>query len=264
LHVIALLGPSLSNFYRPASKITYQGVQPGALYTSETKTSETAHGTLFISGPRIGVALVGGDLYHALLCAEDPQALAPSRGLSDETGLAWGRVVTGRAPKDARDAAWFCPPRPIAPEHWERLFSAYSAARAARSQPERAALELARFHYRFVRLHPFRCANQSLSMNLVNLLLSESHGAGMPHLLLDQLALRLNEQAYIRVFSRAVRGHVLRGTASERWANLRHKKLQAYELIERLKGAKNLDQAKAFAAADPIAANAALIEPTSS
>jgi hypothetical protein len=263
LHVIALLGASLSNFYRPASKITQQGVEPGALYTSETRTVETPHGTLFVSGPRIGVALVGGDFYHSLLCAEDPDALAPSRAVSDEDGLDWGRVVTGRAAKDARDAAFFCPPRPITQAHWERLFSAYSAARAERVQPERAALHLSRFHYRFVRLHPFRCANQSLSMNLVNLLLSESHGAGMPHLLLDQLALRLTEDAYSAVFSRAVRGHALRGTTSERWAKLRHLKLQAYDLIERLKSAKGLDQAKAFAAADPVAASAALIEPSS-
>jgi hypothetical protein len=85
----------------------------------------------------------------------------------------------------------------------------------------------------------------------------------MPHLLLDQLALRLTEDAYSAVFSRAVRGHALRGTTSERWAKLRHLKLQAYDLIERLKSAKGLDQAKAFAAADPVAASAALIEPSS-
>ncbi|HWA71418.1 MAG TPA: hypothetical protein VG937_03770 [Polyangiaceae bacterium] len=263
LHVVALLGASLTNFYRPASKITQTGIRPGALYTSETKTVDGPHGTLFVSGPRIGVTLVGGEHYHALLYAEDPGALAPARSLSDDDGLDWGRVATGRAASDARDATWFCPPRPITPEHWEKLFSSYRAARTERDEPERATLQLARFHYRFVRLHPFRCANQSLSMNLVNLALSESHGAGMPHLLLDQLALRLNERAYSRVFARAARAHAFQGPAGERWAKLRQLKVQAYALIERLKNAKDIDQARAFAAADPVAANAALIDPSS-
>ena len=36
-------------------------------------------------------------------------------------------------------------------------------AAASRGEPEAAGEALARFHYRFVRLHPFRCANQSLA-----------------------------------------------------------------------------------------------------
>jgi hypothetical protein len=44
---------------------------------------------------------------------------------------------------------------------------------------------------------------------------------------------------------------------------LRQLKVQAYALIERLKNAKDIDQARAFAAADPVAANAALIDPSS-
>jgi hypothetical protein len=261
LHVIALMGQDLSRFYRPASKITQQGVRPGALYTTHTQALESERGTLLVSGPRVGVALVGGEHYHALLCAEDPEALVPARSLFDEDGVPWGRVVTGRALDDAEDAAWFCPPRPLLPEHFAKLFAAYAQAleAAKREQTERASEQIARFHYRFVRLHPFRCANQSVSMNLVNLVLSRSRGFGIPHLLLDQLALRLSESAYVQVFLRAQSAHGFVGPAAERWAKLRQQKILAYALIERLKAARDLPEAKRLAAADPAGAGAALI-----
>jgi hypothetical protein len=261
LHVISLMGRDLSRFYRPASKITQQGVRPGALYTSPSHLVESARGTLFVSGPRIGVALVGGERYHALLCADDPEALGPARSIVDESGLSWGRVVTGRALSDAQDAAWFCPPRPLEPEHFAKLFAPFADARAAAQSgaPGQIAEQLARFHYRFVRLHPFRCANQSLAMSLVNLLLARSQGAGIPHLLLDQLALRLSERAYVGSFLRAVSAHSSAGTPSERWATLRDQKARSYALIEQLKAAKDLAEAKALARNDPAGASAALI-----
>ena len=257
LHVLTLLGASLRCFYRPASKISDQGVRPGSLSVSESETVDTPQGTLFLSGPRVGVGLVGGQHYHALLCAEDPEALAPARALNDRDGLDWGRIVTGRARSETRNAPWFCPPRPVRAAHWEKIFAAYSAARTAGAG---TAEPLARFHYRFVRLHPFRCANQSLAMNLVNEILLASHGAGIPHLLLDQLALRLREDAYVALFSRAVREHGVRGSAAERWSQLRQRKLRAYELIARLQSATDLETASRLAAANPSAAAAALIE----
>lgn len=261
LHVALLMGRDLSRFYRPASKITHQGVRPGALYTNPTRVVESARGTLFVSGPRVGVALVGGEHYHALVCEDDPEALAPCRSIADDDGLSWGRVLTGRALDDAQDAAWFCPPRPLQTEHFGKLFAAYGKAIAASklAEPAQTTEQLARFHYRFVRLHPFRCANQSLAMNLVNLLLLRTHAAGIPHLLLDQLALRLSESAYVNVFSRAVAAHCVPGTPSERWAKLREQKARSYSLIESLKAALDLADAKRLAATDPAGASAALI-----
>jgi hypothetical protein len=261
LHVALLLGRDLSNFYRPASKITLKGVRPGALYTSPSHAVESAGRTLLLAGPRVGVALVGGERYHELLCQDDPEALEPSRTITDEDGVPWGRVVTGRALDDAQDAAWFCPPRPLLPEHFAKLWAAYRDAISAteRAEPARTAECLSRFHYRFVRLHPFRCANQSLAMNLANLLLFRSHGAGMPHLLLDQLALRLSEPAYTTLFSRAIEAHCLAGEPSERWAKLREKKARSYALIERLKAARDAAEAKQLASAEPLGASAALL-----
>jgi hypothetical protein len=261
LHVVLLMGKGLERFYRPASRITAQGVRPGALYPTATVTRESANGTLFLSGPRVGVALVGGEHYHALLCADDPEALANERTLLDEDGIPWGRVVTGRALDDSREAPWFCPPRPILPEHFAKLFAAYAAARQAADSGALQELseQLARFHHRFVRLHPFRCANQSLSMNLVNSLLSRAYAAGMPHLLLDQLALRLSEPAYVRLFARAVGTHVLRGEPAQRWAALRQQKSRAYALIERLKAATDQADAERLVQNDPDGARAALL-----
>lgn len=260
LHVVALMGRSLQRFYRPASKIAASKVRPGALYETATRYERKDRRTLLLAGPRVGVNLVGGERYHELVCAHDGSALAPERRIVDDEGLSWGEVVTGRGPDDSADAAWFCPPRPIEPAHWQRLFSAFAAARASAPGAARTtAAELARFHHRFVRLHPFRCANQSLAMSVVNLVLTEALGVGMPHLLLDQFALRLGEAAYVEVFERAVALQAVPGPTMTRWARLREQKLRAYALIERLKAAKSVAAARALAAADPEAARAALI-----
>jgi hypothetical protein len=259
LHVLSLMGTDLRNFYRPASRITEGGVRPGAVYDTvvNVKRGERA---LLLGGPRVGVGFVGGEAYHRLLAerAGDPECLLPARALESD-GLAWGEVVTGRAATDERDAAWFLPPRPLLPAHFDALFEAYRNALAAydAGDAERGTRELARFHYRFVRLHPFRCANQSLSMNLVNLALGRSQGAGMPHLLLDQLALRFTLPAYERVFALAVDQYAIAGTPLERWRAHREKKALSYAFIQRLQ--RPTESGAALAQTEPCAARAALI-----
>jgi hypothetical protein len=145
--------------------------------------------------------------------------------------------------------------------HFDRLLGAYRAAVAAASTGDTsgALRELARFHYRFVRLHPFRCANQSLAMNLVNLVLARAVGAGMPHLLLDQLALRLTEGAYERIFELAAGEYASSGEPLERWRVQREKKSRAYALIERLQKCATQADAQAVARSDPTAAREALL-----
>jgi hypothetical protein len=96
-------------------------------------------------------------------------------------------------------------------------------------------------------------------MSVVNLVLAGALGVGMPHLLLDQFALRLSETAYVEVFERAVALQAVPGPTMTRWARLREQKLRAYALIERLKAAKSVEAARALAAAEPEAARAALI-----
>jgi hypothetical protein len=97
-------------------------------------------------------------------------------------------------------------------------------------------------------------------MNLVNTVLCRVQGAGIPHLLLDQFALRLSEPAYVDVFARAVAAHSSTDRSTERWAKLRARKARSYALIERLKQARDLDEAKSLARADPEGACAALID----
>lgn len=260
LHVVALLGHDLTRFYRPASRIAASAVRPGALYETATERSRRPDGgSWLISGPRVGVNLLGGERYQELVCARDLGALAPERRLVDADGLGWGDVVTGRAESEREDAAWFCPPRPITRAHLEKLFSAYAEARQGTSDDDTTVPALARFHYRFVRLHPFRCANQSVAMNLVNLLLGAVRGAGMPHLLLDQFALRLTETAYVDVFERAVAQNCVPGPPRERWARLRQSKQKAYALIKRLSAAPGAEAARAAVASDPEGALAALL-----
>jgi hypothetical protein len=262
LHVVSLLGADLQTFYRPASRIARTGVRPGVLYDTEPVHVNAGSSRLLLAGPRIGVGFVGGERYHQLLAerAGDPGSLLPERAIEVE-GIDWGQVLTGRAAGETRDAPWFCPPRPLTDAHFHALFSAYSSALAAAAGADRARLirDLAHFHYRFVRLHPFRCANQSLAMNLVNLVLRRVRGAGMPHLLLDQLALRLDEAAFARVFELAADEYTIQGEPRERWRLHREKKSRVYGLIQALQRTPNISDADRLVGADVAAARAALI-----
>jgi hypothetical protein len=260
LHVLSLLGDELQSFYRPASRITEGGVRPGSLYETPSRHVSSGGSLLLLSGPRVGVGFVGGERYHRLLAARagDPESLAASRELRDGDGLGWGGVVTGRSVDEEHAGAWFCPPRPLTFAHFERLFAAYGAA-LRETDPARCMRELSRFHHRFVRLHPFRCGNQSLAMNLVNLVLRRLRSAGMPHLLLDQLALRLDHAAYERVFALAIEQYAVAAEPLERWRLHREKKGRAYALIERLKQSASDAEAGELARADRAAARDALL-----
>lgn len=263
LHVLALLGEDLSNFYRPSSRITRRGVRPGQIYTTPTRIVRGERGPLLLSGPRVGVSLMGGAQYHRVLCtnAGDPAALDPERSVVDSAGVPWGELLVGRAPDDTEDTAWFCPPRPLSTQHVQSLYECFQlAVSSARAGDASHAVDtLGRFHHRFVRLHPFRCANQSLSMNLVNLVLARCGIDGIPHLLLDQLALRLQEHAYVRVFRLATEAHSVSGAAEERWSTLREHKSRAYGLIQALQRVKSDSEAGALIDASPQAARSALI-----
>ncbi|HTU63481.1 MAG TPA: hypothetical protein VMF89_33695, partial [Polyangiales bacterium] len=128
LHVVALMGRSLDRFYRPPSRLAGFGIRPGALYTRASEVLDTPTETLILAGPRVGSGLLGGEHYQALLFEHDPEALAPTRHVHDADGLSWGRLVNGRAPDEARAAAWFLPPRPMTERHLSALFAAYSDA----------------------------------------------------------------------------------------------------------------------------------------
>jgi len=260
LHVVALMGRSLDRFYRPPSRLAGSGIRPGALYTRTSELLDTPTETLILSGPRVGSALLGGEHYQALLFEHDPEALAPTRRLRDPSGLDWGRLVHGRAPDEAKAIAWFLPPRPITERHLSALFEAFADAVHASNRADNAGTlqGLAQFHFRFVRLHPFRGANQSLCMNLVNLLLGRG-GAAIPQLLLDQLALRSGETAYLELFRRAVTAYRTSGDSNARWSALNQKKQLSYALIERLQRAPSLTAARELVQAAPDAAAAALL-----
>lgn len=263
LHQLALLGPDGDSFYRPASPIAAKGIVPGELFPTETRLASSPSGTLFLEGPRVNATFLGGVHYLDVLAdrSGDPGAREPERIHVDDRGVAWGRIVIARAEADADFAPWFCPPRPFAPEHWSQLFGCLAEALAASrsSAPERALAPLARFHQRFVRLHPFRAANQSLAMNLVNRVLSRVFGAGVPHLLLDQLALRFSEPAYERQFACAVAAFAVRGSPVERHHALSAQKARQFAFIDRLVHATDAAAAAALVGSEPDNARVALI-----
>jgi len=263
LNAMALTGADGKTPYTPASPISRKRMAPGALLETVPETRVTAEGTIFVSGPRVNVKLIGGELYHRVLYerAGDPGALDAEREVVMD-GLAWGRVVRARAVNEPDFGDWFCPPRPLDIRHFEMLRASLAAAleaagSAASSDATRAS---ARFHWQFVRLHPFHCANQSVAMNLVNFVLSRALGAGIPHSILDQLALRLDARAYENVFGTATAAYALPGAGPvTRYRELRARKLRAFALIERIGRAPSLEQARALGdAAGPDASLALL------
>ena len=263
LHVLGLMGPSLQSFYKPQSPVSDRVVAPGALYRDPPRLLRTPSGVVFLDGPRVNAKLLGGVGYQRALGRElgDPGALDAERALT-LGGLDFGGVVTARSERDAEAGPWFCPPRPLTDAHFELLRSELRTAWtvAANGDREQTTRSLGRFHYAFVRAHPFHCANQSLCMNLVNAVLCRSHGAGIPHLVLDHLALRFTPDAYERVFRRAVAVYAqAEADPGRRLASLALPQQRYFSLLERMAANDSEAEIDRLCASEPEAARAALL-----
>jgi len=260
LHVITVMGPSLDSFYRPASPVSDRIVAPGAFFTQPVRTLSTTQGTLYLDGPRVNVSLIGGERYHRAVYedAGDPDASNPERDFSID-GVPWGRVVTARSERESEPRPWFLPPRPILDVHFDHLRTALSHALGCAEADDAAGTErsIARFHQAFVRLHPFHCANQSIAMSLANVVLRRVHGAGIPHFILDHMALRASTEGYEKILSRAVSAWLVKDDdPARRLATLCDRKKRALSLIDRSKSS----DLSVLVAQDPDAARWALIK----
>jgi hypothetical protein len=267
LNALALVGAAGTSFYLPASPVAgKRSVEPGELWTAAAVVEPRESGPFrFVSGPRVNASLIGGAHYHALIAHAlgDPEAAKPSRDFVDPSGLRWGRIVVARADHDDEARAWFCPPRPIDVAHFDALRAAFSDAlgAAAGHDAEATLRSLALFHQRFVRLHPFRAANQCVAMSLVNHVLRRSHGAGIPHLVLDHLALRFSSDAYARAFASAVDGWLIAGKSPvERYMELIARKERCFAFLRELGNATDLDGARSLVAARSGDAQLALVD----
>jgi hypothetical protein len=242
LNVLCHVGASRHSFYRPASPVVGKdAVEPGRFWQTRSVTEETSAGIRFVSGPRVGAALIGGERYQRLLArsVDDEDALADARAV-DLEGQQWGRVVIARADGDEGAAPWFCPPRPFGAPHLDAIRNALWAALAAahRGDTRGAVRHAAGVHFRFVRLHPFMSGNQSVAMGLVNGVLRAVYGVGMSHLVLDHLALRLSLPAYEQVFERAVEAWLLADESPVRRAlELATRRRRVFAFLEDLRNA---------------------------
>jgi hypothetical protein len=249
LHVAALVGASERSFYRPASAIVGKGdVEPGALLHTPSVVEEAPGGTRFVSGPRVGAARIGGEIYQALLARSlsDPGALDDARSMTDAEGRPWGRVVVARAATDQTAAPWFMPPRPLTEGHFDALRLQLTRALQAwrRGHRHDLLLSLAQFHWGFVRLHPFPAANQCVAMSLVNHVLHLAGPAGVPHLVLDHLALRFSGDAYAVAFRRGVDAWLVTDESPvQRTLELVSRKRQAFALLEQIGTAASTEEA---------------------
>jgi hypothetical protein len=268
LHELALLGQASdgdrNSFYLPASALGRKRPEPGTFYETPSAYERRGDDLIITSGARVGVPLLGGEHYWQLLAesVSDPEALASERFVSFE-GLELGRVVQGRAEGEERSRPWFLPPRPLLGWHFEALveeLQQLAAAEAERDVP-RALSALAAFQYRLVRSHPLPSANQSISMCFVNAALGRLFGTGMPHLLLDQLALRFSLPAYQQLFARAARAWCAPWpNMTERSRRLLRLKGEMNAVVAELGRAPDLLQARALLAERPEGARAALLE----
>ena len=83
LNVLCHVGASGENFYRPASPVVgKEDVAPGEFWRTPSVTEETSAGVRFVSGPRVGATLIGGERYQALL----------TRSVDDEGALGRMRI----------------------------------------------------------------------------------------------------------------------------------------------------------------------------
>jgi hypothetical protein len=266
LHELMLLGEGneqeRSSFYLPASLLGRKRPEPGRFYEAPSAFERRGSHTILTSGARVSVPLLGGALYWQLLSesVSDEAALAPERELRSD-GLDLGRVLLARAENEAEARPWFLPPRPLEEAHFAGLLASLEQARAAAraGEPDMAVQALARFHYRFVRTHPLPSANQSLAMSFVNVVLGRLMGVGMPHLLLDQLALRFEPRAYQRLFARAVRAWVVPWpSAAERLRHLLQKRRELDGFVTQIANCASLLEARAAIASPASAVGAEL------
>jgi Fic family protein len=84
-----------------------------------------------------------------------------------------------------------------------------AAAWSLRSDRDGFLRHCALFHHAFVHAHPFGNINNSIAMNIVNDLFGRAGIGVVPHLYLDQVALFLQPEDYVRLFERAVAAHLI-------------------------------------------------------
>lgn len=265
LHELMLLGEpesgGRSSFYLPASLLGRKRPAPGSFYEVPTGLERRGSDTILTGGARVSAPLLGGALYWQLLAesVSDPDALSPERELTDG-GVSLGQLMHARAERETQSRPWFLPPRPLQDAHFEGLLEPLRRARAARNDGELFAA-LATFHHRFVRVHPLPSANQSLSMSFVNAALRRRFGAGIPHLLLDQLALRFDSVAYRKLFARAVRAWCVPfPSPGERMRQLSRMTKMLNQLVVDVASAASLIEARALLPSLPYAVELALLK----
>lgn len=269
LHQLALVGEphadARSSFYLPASLLGRKRPEPGTFYDVPSAFERRGSDVVVTSGARVAVPLLGGEHYWQLLAesVSDPDALAHERQVTLD-GLSLGQVVRARAENETEARPWFLPARPLLDGHFEALQQELELARAAEAKRDVPATlaALAAFQYRFVRLHPLPSANQSVSMCFVNATLRRLFGIGIPHLLLDQLALRFTLPAYQELFARAARAWSAPWPSpAERARYLFGMRQSLNAFVTDLSQAPSLLQARALLLERPDAARLALLVP---
>ncbi|NOU23258.1 MAG: hypothetical protein HOO93_16020 [Methyloglobulus sp.] len=193
LHAILLLGSNFSSFYQTGS-VPSKAVWPGC-FRSEVQPCGANCGSEILPYLQI-VALSLGDVIGDSfdLCWED-------NGLCWATGYDLGSSVQFSAPLGPFEGHL---------EHLCSLLSELQSITLIEADSASAVSILAKFHQRFVQLHPFECANNSLAMSIVNYFLNKWFNTCIPHLHLDCVAFFFSPENYSRYFARAVKYYAMK------------------------------------------------------
>ncbi|MBM4363265.1 MAG: hypothetical protein FJ104_11330, partial [Deltaproteobacteria bacterium] len=133
-------------------------------------------------------------------------------------------------------------------------------AAAAAQKPAEAVAAGARVHRLFVRLHPFVAGNQSLAFGIVNAALRRARGAGIPHLVLDHLALAGSDALHLEAFRAAVDAWGAPGESpAARTLRLARLRAAVFTLLGEVDRAGSPDEARARVLERPEISRAALL-----
>ncbi len=191
-HIITLMGSNLRTFYKPDSGVSDFSVCPGHFRNGETHV---------ICGFE-----EFSEYLHIVAHSLDITIKDQWEVYWNDCGQYWGKGFV------LDHTGSYTPPDAPFGTQLDQLCILLMALPSIVNEDElpKAISALAKFHQRFVQLHPFECANQSLAMNIINHFLKKWIDSCVPHLHLDMVAFFFTPEDYSRYFARVVKYYAVK------------------------------------------------------
>lgn len=192
LHITTLMGSNLRTFYKPDSGVSDISIWPGHFRNNETGVS--------YGGEEFSVYM------HIVAYSLDITIKDSWEVNWNDCGQYWGKGFV------FDHITYYYPPDAPFSSQLDQLCTLLMAlpSKVDHIELPKALSNVAKFHQRFIQLHPFECANQSLAMCIVNHFLQKWIGSCIPHLQLDMVAFFLSPENYSRYFARAIKYYAVK------------------------------------------------------